>query len=99
VLRHIPAIGRFLLLEPLLEDLGPLDLRGIGGVIVGDESGPTPRPMAREWVRSIRDQCMAASVPFFFKQWGGRDRAKGGDILDGRTWKDRPWYAGRLNQA
>jgi protein gp37 len=91
VLRRIPAAGRFLSLEPLLEDLGPLDLRGISWVIVGGESGPTPRPMAPKWVRSVRDQCVAARVPFFFNQWGGRDRAKGGRELDGRTWDERPW--------
>jgi protein gp37 len=62
--------NRFLSIEPLLEDLGTLDLRGIGWVIVGGESGPGARPMHPAWVRSIRDQCKAAGVPFFFKQWG-----------------------------
>jgi protein gp37 len=61
---------RFLSIEPLLEDLGPIDLTGIGWVIVGGESGHGARPMHPEWVRSIRDQCVAAGVPFFFKQWG-----------------------------
>jgi protein gp37 len=99
VLRRIPAAGRFLSLEPLLEDLGPLDLRGISWVIVGGESGPTPRPMAPEWIRSIRDQCVAAHVPFFFKQWGGRDRAKGGRELDVRTWNERPWKTPHADQG
>jgi len=67
-LRGIPAALRFLSLEPLLEDLGQLDLTGIGWVIVGGESGPGVRPMLPEWVRSIRDQCRAVGVPFFVKQ-------------------------------
>ena len=70
VLREIPAAVRFLSLEPLIEDLGELDLAGIGWVIVGGESGPGARPMHPDWARSIRDQCQAAGVPFFFKQWG-----------------------------
>ena len=69
-LRETPAAVRFLSLEPLLEDLGRLDLRGIHWVIVGGESGPKARPMHPEWVRSIRDQCVAAGVKFFLKQWG-----------------------------
>jgi len=70
-LRGAPAGLRMLSVEPLLENLGPLDLSGIGWVIAGGESGPGARPMAADWVRSIRDQCRRASVPFFFKQWGG----------------------------
>jgi protein gp37 len=89
-LRKIPAARRFLSLEPLLEDLGRLDLTGINWVIVGGESGPTARPMAPSWVRSIRDQCGAAGVPFFFKQWGGRTAKAGGRLLDGRTWDEKP---------
>lgn len=69
-LRNAPAVVRFLSIEPLLEDLGTLDLRGISWVIVGGESGPKARPMLPAWVRSIRGQCRAAGVPFFFKQWG-----------------------------
>jgi protein gp37 len=69
-LRQIPAAIRFLSLEPLLADLGQLDLTGIHWVIVGGESGPGARPMHPDWVRSIRDQCQAAGVAFFFKQWG-----------------------------
>jgi protein gp37 len=91
VLRTIPAAGRFLSCEPLLADLGPLDLRGMGGVIVGGESGPTHRPIAASWVGSIRDQCLAAGVSFFFKQWGGRTAKAGGRVLDGRTWDETPW--------
>jgi protein gp37 len=69
-LRQTPAAIRFLSLEPLLEDLGTLNLDGIYWVIVGGESGPGARPMHPDWVRSIRDQCVAAVVPFFFKQFG-----------------------------
>lgn len=85
-LRETPAAVRFLSIEPLLEDLGHLDLRGIHGVIVGGESGPHARRMAPEWVRSIRDQCLEQRVPFFFKQWGGVRKKSTGRILDGRTW-------------
>lgn len=69
-LRRVPAAVRFLSLEPLLEDLGELDLRGIGWVIAGGESGARARPMHPDWARSIRDQCAAAGVPFFYKQHG-----------------------------
>lgn len=69
-LRETPAAVRFLSVEPLLEDLGEIDLTGIHWVIVGGESGPGARPMHPEWARSVRDQCIAAQVPFFFKQWG-----------------------------
>jgi protein gp37 len=70
VLRQIPATVRFLSVEPLLEDIGAIDLSGIHWMIVGGESGPGARPMHPMWVRSLRDQCQAAGVPFFFKQWG-----------------------------
>ncbi len=69
-LRQVPAAVRFLSIEPLLEDLGALDLTGIHLVIVGGESGPNARPMHPEWARAIRDQCAAQGVAFFFKQWG-----------------------------
>jgi protein gp37 len=83
--RAAPAAVRFLSVEPLLEDLGTIDLTGISWVIVGGESGPGARPMCPEWVRSIRDQCLAADVPFFFKQWGGTRKHLTGRTLDGRT--------------
>jgi protein gp37 len=89
-LRNVPAVVRFLSIEPLLEDLGTLDLTGIGWVIVGGESGLGARPMRPDWVRSIRDQCVAAGVPFFFKQWGGVLKKKAGRELDGRTWDELP---------
>jgi len=89
-LREAPAAMRFLSVEPLLEDLGTVDLTGIHWVIVGGESGHGARPMQREWVESIRDQCEAANVPFFFKQWGGAQKKKAGRLLDGRTYDGRP---------
>lgn len=89
-LRRTPASVRFLSIEPLLQDLGEVDLTGIGWVIVGGESGPGARPMRREWVTSIRDQCHSAGVPFFFKQWGGYPKGKSGRILDGVTYDEMP---------
>ena len=82
-LRGAPARVRFLSLEPLLEDLGTLDLDGIHWVIAGGESGPGARAMDGDWVRSIRDQCRKGSVPFFFKQWGGVRKKATGRTLDG----------------
>jgi protein gp37 len=89
-LRKIPAAVRFLSLEPLLGPLPDLDLRGIDWVIVGGESGPGARPMCAEWVTRIRDRCLALGVPFFFKQWGGVNKAKRGRLLEGRTWDQTP---------
>jgi protein gp37 len=89
-LRRSPAATRFLSVEPLLEDLGALDLDGIHWVIVGGESGHGARPMQPEWVRSIRDQCARAAVPFFFKQWGGVHKSKAGRELDGHTHDETP---------
>ncbi len=93
LLRQVPAAVRFLSLEPLLGPLPELDLRGIHWVIVGGESGPGARPMRPEWVTDIRDQCLAAGVPFFFKQWGGVHKARNGRILDGRLWNQLPVVA------
>jgi protein gp37 len=89
-LQASPAAIRFLSIEPLLEDLGMLDLTGISWVIVGGESGRGARPMKPEWVISIRDQCRAAGVPFFFKQWGGVRKHETGRILDGEIHSDFP---------
>ncbi len=89
-LRDTPAVMRFLSIEPLLEDLGTVDLTGISWVIVGGESGHGARPMKPEWVRSIRDQCRNAGVPFFFKQWGGAVKSLTGRELDGRTYDAMP---------
>lgn len=81
---------RFLSVEPLLGPIARLPLKGIHWVIVGGESGPGARPMQPEWVRQIRDQCIAKSVPFFFKQWGGVNKKRTGRKLDGRTWDELP---------
>jgi protein gp37 len=89
-LRQAPAAVRFLSVEPLLEDLGPLDLTGIDWVIVGGESGPRARAIEADWVRSVRDQCVAAGVKFFFKQWSGRNVKAAGRELDGVTWDEMP---------
>ncbi|MFM8332721.1 MAG: DUF5131 family protein [Candidatus Methylumidiphilus sp.] len=96
-LRQIDAHIRFLSVEPLLEDIGELDLNGIHWVIVGGESGPRARPMKQEWVNAICNQCETAGVAFFFKQWGGwgadgkkRAKKQNGRELNGRTWDAIP---------
>lgn len=89
-LRKTGAKIKFLSLEPLLGPLPKLDLTGIDWVIVGGESGPGARPIKEEWVTDIRDQCQDASVPFFFKQWGGTRKKKSGRLLQGRTWNEMP---------
>jgi protein gp37 len=92
-LRHVPAAVRFLSIEPLIGSVGELDLTGIGWVIVGGESGPGARPVEYAWVVEVRDQCQAAGVPFFFKQWGGRTPKAGGRVLDGVVWDEMPEVA------
>lgn len=89
-LRTTGACIKFLSIEPLLGPLPNLDLSGIDWVIVGGESGPQSRPMDPKWVADIRNQCLFASVPFFFKQWGGINKKKSGRLLDGRTWDEMP---------
>ncbi len=89
-LQAAPAAMRFLSVEPLLEDVGELDLTGIHWVIVGGESGPGARPMQKDWVVSIRNQCRQAKVPFFFKQWGGVRKKETGRKLAGRTYDEIP---------
>ena len=90
-LRRTPAATRFLSVEPLLEDLGDdLDLSGIDWVIVGGESGPGARPMDRAWVERILKLCRKQEVSFFFKQWGGIQKAKSGRLLNGRTYDEMP---------
>jgi len=93
-LRVTPATVRFLSIEPLLENLGGLNLSGIHWVIVGGESGPKARPMKEEWVQSILEQCREQSVPFFFKQWGGVRKKETGRRLNGRTYDEMPPLAG-----
>lgn len=99
-LRHIPARIRFLSVEPLLEDVGRLNLSNIHWVIVGGESGPKARLMKPEWAESVRRQCKAQRVAFFFKQWGGwgadgkrRSKAQNGRLLNGKTWDEMPSFA------
>ncbi|MBB4569593.1 DUF5131 family protein [Rhizobium leucaenae] len=89
-LRATPAAVKFLSLEPLIADVGVLNLSDIDWAIAGGESGPGARPMEPAWVRSIRDQCVAASVAFHFKQWGGVNKKRAGRVLDGRTWDQFP---------
>jgi protein gp37 len=90
LLRRAPGRTRFLSIEPLLEGLGELALEDIHWVIAGGESGRGARPMDPQWVRDIRDQCAAAEVPFFFKQWGGVQKGRAGRLLDGRTHDGMP---------
>ena len=97
-IRHLhrsQAAVRFLSIEPLLERLHGLDLEGIHWVIVGGESGPGARPMKEDWVREIRDRCLAEGVPFFFKQWGGFRPKSNGRELDAREHNDMPMHPGR----
>lgn len=99
-LRRSNAAVRFLSVEPLLEDVGELDLAGIDWVIVGGESGHGARPMRPEWARNVQRQCDAQGVHFFFKQWGAygpdgtrRNKKANGRLLDGRTWDAMPALA------
>ena len=97
LLRKVNAPVRFLSIEPLLEDLGTINLTGVHWVIVGGESGPKARPMKAEWVDNIKKQCKEYHVPFFFKQWGGwgadgvkRPKKQNGRLLHGRAWDGKP---------
>jgi len=97
-LRKIKAPVKFLSIEPLLENLGKLNLNGINWVIVGGESGPKARPMKKEWVLNIQKQCQKAKIPFFFKKWGvwGADNVKrskkaNGRKLMGKIWDEYPY--------
>jgi protein gp37 len=89
-LRRTKAHIKFLSLEPLLGPMGKISLPGIDWVIVGGESGPGARPMEASWVEDIKDQCLRASVAFFFKQWGGVQKKRHGRELEGRTWDEMP---------
>lgn len=89
-LRETNAYVKFLSLEPLLCDLGELNLTDIDWVIVGGESGPKSRPMQEAWVDNIKEQCLSSGVPFFFKQWGGTNKKKAGRMLQGKTWNQMP---------
>jgi protein gp37 len=89
-LQTVPAAVRFLSMEPLLGPVPNLPTGGIGWVIVGGESGPNARPMEKQWVIEIRNQCIKKGIPFFFKQWGGFDRKKSGRILEDKYWEELP---------
>jgi protein gp37 len=89
-LRRTAARTRFLSIEPLLGPVPDLDLTDIHWAIVGGESGPGARPMQEAWVIDLRDQCLRAGVPFFFKQWGGVNKKRSGRLLEGRTWDGMP---------
>lgn len=95
-LRQTDAHVKFLSLEPLLGPLPHMNLQNMDWVIVGGESGPGARPMKKEWVIDIKEQCQAAGIPFFFKQWGGVHKKRNGRVLQGRTWDQMPVRAGML---
>lgn len=86
----VPSAVRFLSIEPMLGPVPSLKLRGIDWLIAGGESGPRHRPVEAAWVRALRDSCLSAGVPFFFKQWGGRTAKSGGREVDGATWSGLP---------
>jgi len=89
-LRNSDAAAKFLSIEPLLAAMPKLNLEGIDWVIVGGESGPRARPVDPAWVIDIRDQCLDADIPFFFKQWGGRNKKRAGRLLEGHIWSQMP---------
>lgn len=89
-LRQADAGTKFLSIEPLIGDVGKLDLEGIDWVIAGGESGPNHRPLNLDWARGIRDQCVDQGVAFFFKQVGGPRPKSGGRFLDGQEWNQYP---------
>lgn len=89
-LKQTPAKIKFISFEPLLENINKLDLTGIDWVIVGGESGPNSRILKKEWVVNIKDHAIDNEVPFFFKQWGGKNKKKAGRLLDGKTWNQTP---------
>jgi protein gp37 len=98
-LREVPAAVRFVSFEPLLGPLGSPDLKGIHWAIVGGESGPAARPMAKEWVEQIERACRRHGTAFFFKQWGGPNKKKAGRLLNGRTWDEYPSSTGPIAAA
>ena len=89
-LKQVPATVNFVSFEPLIGPILNLDLTGIDWVIVGGESGPNARPMKEAWVLDIRDQCLGSNTPFFFKQWGGKNKKKEGRLLEGKIWAQFP---------
>lgn len=91
-LKSCHASIKFLSLEPLLTKLPRLDFNGVNWIIVGGESGPKSRPIERDWVVSIKENCREFNVPFFFKQWGGKNKKKAGRLLDGKTYDEMPIF-------
>jgi len=89
-LRKVPAAVKFLSIEPLISAIPNLNLLNIDWVIVGGESGRTPRPIKEEWVIDIKEQCQTAKVAFYFKQWGGTNKKKAGKILEGKVYGQMP---------
>jgi len=89
-LRQTDAAIKFISFEPLLGPISDISLEGIDWVIVGGESGPGARPMRREWGTNVRDRCLAARIPFFFKQWGGVNKKRNGRSLENKTWSQTP---------
>lgn len=89
-LRRSGANIKFLSIEPLIGPVRDMNLEKIDWVIVGGESGPRSRPIEKDWVIDIKEQCQTAGVPFFFKQWGGKNKKKTGRLLQGRTWDELP---------
>jgi protein gp37 len=90
ILKQVDCKVRFISFEPLIGPIGKADLSGISWAIVGGESGPNHRPIVKEWVRELRDQCKKQAVSFFFKQWGGITPKSGGRRLDGLEWNEYP---------
>ena len=95
-LREVPAAVRFISAEPLLGPLTGLDLTDIHWLISGGESGPKHRPVKKEWLTDLRDQCVDEKVAYFFKQWGGLRPKTGGRLLDGREWNEMPDVGSRV---
>jgi len=89
-LKQTGAVNKFVCAEPLLSDLGAVNLTGIDWVVVGGESGKIFRPCNEDWVIHLRDQCEAQGVAFTFKQWGGRFRKRNGSLLQGRYYHEMP---------
>jgi protein gp37 len=89
-LRQAGAVIKFICFEPLLGAISHLGFNGVDWVIVGGESGPGARAMSKDWAIAIRDKCIEEDIPFFFKQWGGKQKKKAGRLLDGRLWNQMP---------
>lgn len=97
-LRNVNAKIKFLSLEPLLSEIPEINLNGIDWVIVGGESGPHARIMKKQWVVSLRNQCLEQNTPFFFKQWGGTNKKKTGRLLEGQLWNQLPFFSKTAEQ-